>query len=85
GFMKLEELFILHDMIKGKSNTHVPNAPEGIHKEIVHTKIDNEGHLHIILHFSTNITCLAILSGFFLGQQEIVILNSWVQELFFNL
>uniref|UniRef100_A0A453AWG7 Uncharacterized protein n=1 Tax=Aegilops tauschii subsp. strangulata TaxID=200361 RepID=A0A453AWG7_AEGTS len=35
------------------------------------------------MHFSTNIICLAILSGsFFLGKEELVILNSWVQEFF---
>ncbi|KAL5676204.1 hypothetical protein ACJX0J_012335, partial [Zea mays] len=35
-------------------------------------KIDNEDHLYIILHFSTNIICLAILSGsFFLGKEEL--------------
>ena len=49
-------------------------------------KIDNEDHLHSILHFSTNIICLSILSGsFFLGKEELVMLISWVQEFFYNL
>jgi hypothetical protein len=49
-------------------------------------KIDNEDHLHIISHFLTNIICLAILSGsFFLSKEELVILNSWVQEFLYNL
>uniref|UniRef100_A0A8I6XZN4 Uncharacterized protein n=1 Tax=Hordeum vulgare subsp. vulgare TaxID=112509 RepID=A0A8I6XZN4_HORVV len=74
-------------MIKGKLKTHVQKPPTGIHKEIIQwVKINNEDHLHIILHFSTNIICLAILSdSFFLGKEELVILNSWVQEFFYNL
>nr|YP_009233271.1 chloroplast envelope membrane protein [Zizania latifolia]AIZ76909.1 chloroplast envelope membrane protein [Zizania latifolia]AMB27151.1 chloroplast envelope membrane protein [Zizania latifolia]UVI16758.1 chloroplast envelope membrane protein [Zizania latifolia]UVI16844.1 chloroplast envelope membrane protein [Zizania latifolia]UVI16930.1 chloroplast envelope membrane protein [Zizania latifolia] len=86
-FMELEDLFILDEMIKEKPKTHVQNPPIGIHKEIIQlAKIDNEDHLNIILHFSTNIICLAILSGsFFLGKEELVILNSWVQEFLYNL
>ena len=35
----------------------------------------------VFLHFSTNITCFAILSGYFiLGNEKLVILNSWIQE-----
>nr|YP_009450689.1 chloroplast envelope membrane protein [Streptogyna americana]ARO91702.1 chloroplast envelope membrane protein [Streptogyna americana] len=86
-FIELEELFLLHEMIKEKPKTHVQKPPIGIHKEIIHlAKIDNEDHLHILLHFSTNIICLAILSGsFFLGKEKLVIFNSWVQEFLYNL
>lgn len=86
-FMELEDLFILDEMIKEKPNTHVQNPPIGIRKEIIQlAKIDNEGHLHIILHFSTNIICFAILSGYFiLGNEKLVILNSWIQEFLYNL
>nr|QIA47291.1 chloroplast envelope membrane protein [Aegilops tauschii] len=86
-FIELEELSLLDEMIKGKLKTHVQKPPTGIHKEIIQwVKINNEDHLHTILHFSTNIICLAILSGsFFLRKEELVILNSWVQELFYNL
>nr|YP_009451529.1 chloroplast envelope membrane protein [Lygeum spartum]ARQ27843.1 chloroplast envelope membrane protein [Lygeum spartum] len=86
-FIELEELFILDEMIKEKPKTHVQKPLIGIHKEIIQLlKMDNEDHLHMILHFSTNIICLAILSGsFFLGKEELVILNSWVQEFFYNL
>nr|YP_009135536.1 envelope membrane protein [Raddia brasiliensis]AIM53711.1 envelope membrane protein [Raddia brasiliensis] len=86
-FIELEELFLLDEMIKEKSKTHVQKSSIGIHKEIIQlAKIDNEDHLHIILYFSTNTICLAILSGsFFLGKEELVILNSWVQEFFYNL
>ena len=66
-FIELEELSLLDEMIKGKLKTHVQKPPTGIHKEIIQwVKINNEDHLHTILHFSTNIICLAILSGFFL-------------------
>jgi hypothetical protein len=87
GFIELEELFLLDKMIKEKPKTHVQKLPIGIHKEIIQlAKIDNEDHLHIIFHFSTNIIYLAILSGsFILGKEELVILNSWVQEFFYNL
>lgn len=87
GFIELEELFLLDEMIKEKPKTHVQKPPIGIHREIIQlAKIDNEDHLHSILHFSTNIICLAILSGsFFLGKEELVMLNSWVQEFFYNL
>nr|YP_009346274.1 envelope membrane protein [Leptaspis banksii]AOR40839.1 envelope membrane protein [Leptaspis banksii] len=86
-FIELEELFLLDEMIKESPKTHIQKPPIGIHREIIQlAKTDNEDHLHIILHFSTNIICLAILSGsFFLGNEELVILNSWVQEFFYNL
>lgn len=74
-------------MIKEKQKIHLQKPPIGIHKEIIQlAKIENGGHLHIILHFSTNIICLAILSGsFFFGKEELVILNSWAQKFFYNL
>ena len=86
-FIELEELSLLDEMIKEKLKTHVQKPSVGIHKQIIQlVKMDNEDHLHIILHFSTNIICLAILSGsFFLSKEELVILNSWVQEFFYNL
>ncbi|PNT66807.1 hypothetical protein BRADI_3g17193v3, partial [Brachypodium distachyon] len=86
-FIELEELSLLDEMIKEKPKTHVQKPPIGIHKEIIQlVKIDNEDHLHIILHFSTNIICLAIpSSSYFFGKEELVIWNSWVQEFFHNL
>ncbi|KAL5648650.1 hypothetical protein ACJX0J_039459, partial [Zea mays] len=72
GFIKLEELFLLDEgFIKEKPKTHLG-------------KIDNEDHLHIILHFSTNTICLAILSGSFFLAKELIILNSWVHDFFYN-
>nr|WAW81062.1 envelope membrane protein [Ophiopogon japonicus] len=89
-FLELEELFLLDEMIKEYPETHIQNIQKlriGIHKETIQlVKTHNEYNLHIILHFSTNLICFAILSGYFiLGNEELVILNSWVQEFFYNL
>nr|YP_010876960.1 chloroplast envelope membrane protein [Hechtia colossa]WHE18756.1 chloroplast envelope membrane protein [Hechtia colossa] len=86
-FIELEELFLLDEMIKEYPETHIQKLRIGIHKETIQlVKTHNEYHLHIILHFSTNIISFAILSGyFFWGNEELVILNSWVQEFLYNL
>nr|YP_010876797.1 chloroplast envelope membrane protein [Bakerantha tillandsioides]WHE18593.1 chloroplast envelope membrane protein [Bakerantha tillandsioides] len=86
-FIELEELFLLDEMIKEYPETHIQKLRIGIHKETIQlVKTHNEYHLHIILHFSTNIISFAILSGYFiLGNEELVILNSWVQEFLYNL
>nr|AEX96199.1 chloroplast envelope membrane protein [Brodiaea californica] len=86
-FLELEELFLLDEMIKEYPETHIQKLRIGIHKETIQlVKRHNEYHLHIILHLSTNIICFAILSGYFiLGNEELVILNSWVQEFLYNL
>ncbi|KAJ9536085.1 hypothetical protein OSB04_un000741 [Centaurea solstitialis] len=74
-------------MIKEYSETHLQNLRIGIHKETIQLiKIHNEGRIHTILHFSTNIICFIILSGYsILGNKELVILNSWAQEFLYNL
>nr|UVF30788.1 envelope membrane carbon uptake protein [Allium ampeloprasum] len=86
-FLELEELFLLDEMIKEYPETHIKKLRIGIHKETIQlVKTHNEYHLHIILHLSTNIICFTILSGYFiLGNEELVILNSWIQEFFYNL
>nr|YP_010878225.1 chloroplast envelope membrane protein [Mesoamerantha malvernii]WHE20021.1 chloroplast envelope membrane protein [Mesoamerantha malvernii] len=86
-FIELEDLFLLDEMIKEYPETHIQKLRIGIHKETIQlVKTHNEYHLHIILHFSTNIISFAILSGYFiLGNEELVILNSWVQEFLYNL
>nr|QKV48341.1 envelope membrane protein [Tipularia szechuanica] len=86
-FMELEELFLLDEMIKEYSETHMQRLCIGMHKETIQlVQRQNESHLHIILHFSTNLICFAILSGyFFLGNEELFILNSWIQEFLYNL
>ncbi|YP_009659333.1 chloroplast envelope membrane protein (chloroplast) [Curcuma longa] len=86
-FIELEELFLLDEMIKEYPETHIQKLHIGIHKETIQlVKACNEYDLRIILHFSTNIICFTILSGYFiLSNEELVILNSWVQEFLYNL
>nr|WKF50950.1 chloroplast envelope membrane protein [Iris vartanii] len=86
-FLELKEFLLLNEMIKEYPETHIQKLPIEIHKETVQlVKTHNEYHPHIILHFSTNIICFTILSGYFiLGNEELVILNSWVQEFLYNL
>nr|YP_010703057.1 chloroplast envelope protein [Calanthe clavata]YP_010979098.1 chloroplast envelope protein [Calanthe densiflora]WKL06621.1 envelope membrane carbon uptake protein [Calanthe flava]WCO10452.1 chloroplast envelope protein [Calanthe clavata]WOC82485.1 chloroplast envelope protein [Calanthe clavata]WOC82570.1 chloroplast envelope protein [Calanthe densiflora] len=86
-FLELEELFLLDEMIKEYSETHMQRLRIGMHKETIQlVQRHNESHFHIILHFSTNLICFAILSGyFFLGNEELFILNSWIQEFLYNL
>nr|UCS08814.1 chloroplast envelope membrane protein [Peltoboykinia tellimoides] len=86
-FIELEELFLLNEMIKEYPETQLQKLSLGIHKETIQLiKIHNEDRIHTILHFSTNIICFIILSGYsILGNEELVILNSWVQEFLYNL
>nr|YP_009129705.1 envelope membrane protein [Masdevallia picturata]AID52073.1 envelope membrane protein [Masdevallia picturata] len=86
-FMELEELFLLDEMIKEYSETHMQRLRIGMHKETIQlVQRLNESHFHIILHLSTNIICFVILSGyFFLGNEELFIINSWIQEFLYNL
>nr|WMX20400.1 chloroplast envelope membrane protein [Withania sp.] len=86
-FIELEELLFLDEMIKEYSETHLEEFGIGIHKETIQLiKIQNENHIHMILHFSTNIICFIILSGYsILGNEKLVILNSWAQEFLYNL
>nr|YP_010287167.1 chloroplast envelope membrane protein [Prosopis farcta]UKT61361.1 chloroplast envelope membrane protein [Prosopis farcta] len=86
-FIELEELFLLDEMIKEYPETRLQNLRIGIYKETIQLiKTHNEDHIHTILHFSTNIICFVILSGYsILGNQELIILNSWVQEFLYNL
>nr|YP_009129627.1 envelope membrane protein [Paphiopedilum niveum]AIC82613.1 envelope membrane protein [Paphiopedilum niveum] len=89
NFMELEELFLLDEMIKQYSDTYIQGQGLhiGMHKETIQlVKRHNESHFHIILHLSTNLICFAILSSYFiLGNEELFILNSWIQEFLYNL
>nr|YP_010732830.1 envelope membrane protein [Kerria japonica]ARD05019.1 envelope membrane protein [Kerria japonica]QKZ95566.1 envelope membrane protein [Kerria japonica]WEG91442.1 envelope membrane protein [Kerria japonica]WEG91525.1 envelope membrane protein [Kerria japonica] len=86
-FIDLEELLRLDEMIKEYPETHLQKPRIEIYKETIQLiKIHNEGRIHTILHFSTNIICFVILSGYYiLGNEELIILNSWVQEFLYNL
>nr|YP_010273127.1 envelope membrane protein [Parnassia lutea]UJJ82995.1 envelope membrane protein [Parnassia lutea] len=84
-FIELDELFLLEEIIKEYPETHLQKL--GIHKEMIQLiKMHNEGRIHRILQFSTNIIYLLVLSGYsILGNQELVFLNSWFQEFLYNL
>nr|QGA84801.1 envelope membrane protein [Entada rheedei] len=86
-FIELEELLLLDEMIKEYPETRLQNLRIGIYKKTIQLiKTHNEDHIHTILHFSTNIICFVILSGYsILGNQELIIINSWVQEFLYNL
>nr|UDD83038.1 envelope membrane protein [Eucalyptus moluccana] len=86
-FIELEELLLLDEMIKEYPETHLQTLRIGIHKETIQLiKMHNEDHIHMILHLSTNITSFIILSVYsILGNEELAILNSWVQEFLYNL
>nr|UTU96652.1 envelope membrane carbon uptake protein [Strychnos nux-vomica] len=86
-FIELEELLFLDEMIEEYSETRLHKLRIGIQKETIQLiKIHNEDRIHMILHFSTNIICFVILSGYsILSNEELVILNSWAQEFLYNL
>nr|YP_010941922.1 envelope membrane protein [Persicaria hastatosagittata]WLS52123.1 envelope membrane protein [Persicaria hastatosagittata] len=83
-FIELEDLLLLDEVIKEYS---VKSLHIGIHKETIQLiKLHNEDCIHTILSFSTNLICFVILSGYsFIGNEELIILNSWVQEFLYNL
>nr|YP_010425459.1 envelope membrane protein [Viola mongolica]USL46530.1 envelope membrane protein [Viola mongolica]USL47268.1 envelope membrane protein [Viola mongolica] len=88
NFIEFEELFLLDEMLKEYPETHLQGFRIGrIHKETIQLiKMYNEDSIHMILHFSTNLLCFVILSGYsILGNEELIILNSWVQEFLYNL
>ena len=86
-FIELEELSLLDEIIKEYPETHLQNLHSGIYKETIQLiKMHNEDCIHTVLHFSTNIISFVILSGCsILGNEELVVLNSWVQEFLYNL
>jgi hypothetical protein len=86
-FIELEELLLLDEMINEYPEAHLQTLRIGIHKEMVHLiKMRNEDHIHTILHLSTNIICFIIFRGYsILGNKELLILNSWMQEFLYNL
>nr|YP_010162146.1 chloroplast envelope membrane protein [Dendrolobium lanceolatum]QRI59855.1 chloroplast envelope membrane protein [Dendrolobium lanceolatum] len=86
-FIEFEELFLLDEMLKECPETHLQNLRTGIYKETIQLiKTHNEDHINTIFHFFTNLICFFILSGYsILGNQELVLINSWVREFFYNL
>nr|YP_010707898.1 chloroplast envelope membrane protein [Helicanthes elasticus]WCQ87247.1 chloroplast envelope membrane protein [Helicanthes elasticus] len=86
-FIELERLLLLDEMINESSETHIQKLNIGIHKETVQLiKMYNQDHMNTILHFSINIMSFIILSVYsILGNDELVIINSRVQEFLYNL
>nr|QGA84822.1 envelope membrane protein [Xanthophyllum eurhynchum] len=86
-FIELEELFLLDEMIKEYPETRLQKLRIGIYRETIKLiKTYNEDRIQTILHFSTNIISFVILSGYsILGNEELIILNSWIQEFLYNL
>nr|YP_010928546.1 envelope membrane carbon uptake protein [Diplusodon sigillatus]WKK47582.1 envelope membrane carbon uptake protein [Diplusodon sigillatus] len=86
-FIELEELLLLDEMIKEDPETDLQTLRVEIHKETIQLiKMHDEDHIHTIFHLSTNIICFIFFSGYsILGNEELVILNSWVQEFLYNL
>ncbi|CAI0430909.1 unnamed protein product [Linum tenue] len=74
-------------MIKEYPETLRQEFRLGIHKEMIQLiKMYNENRMDTILNFSTNILSFIILSIYsILGNNELIILNSWVQEFLYNL
>nr|YP_010046479.1 chloroplast envelope membrane protein [Lablab purpureus]QPJ78266.1 chloroplast envelope membrane protein [Lablab purpureus]QRI60686.1 chloroplast envelope membrane protein [Lablab purpureus] len=86
-FIEFEELFFLDGMLKECPKTYLQNLRTGIYKETIQLiKTHNEDRMNTILHFSANIICFFILSGYsILGNQELVLINSLVREFIYNL
>nr|YP_010627700.1 envelope membrane protein [Begonia amoeboides]WBN94671.1 envelope membrane protein [Begonia amoeboides] len=85
--LEFEGLFLLDEMIKEYPETHLQKFPIVIYKETIQLiKMHNHDRIHMILYFSTNIISFIILSAYsILGNEQLFILNSWVQEFLYNL
>nr|YP_009529709.1 envelope membrane protein [Gironniera subaequalis]YP_010981543.1 CemA protein [Gironniera nervosa]AXX76988.1 envelope membrane protein [Gironniera subaequalis]WOE90721.1 CemA protein [Gironniera nervosa] len=86
-FIELEELSFFDEMIKEYPERRLQKLHVGVYKETIQLiKIHNEGRIHTILHFVTNIISFVILSVYsILGNEELIFLNSCLQEFLYNL
>nr|YP_009340519.1 chloroplast envelope membrane protein [Porterella carnosula]APQ40092.1 chloroplast envelope membrane protein [Porterella carnosula] len=83
-FIDLDELLLLDAMIKEYAETPPQNLLQNETIQLI--KMHNEGRIHMILYFSTNLLSFLILSSYSLfGNKELGILNSWTQEFLYNL
>lgn len=85
---EIEELFWLDKMIADSSFAiQSQNLTGEIHQQTIElVKHYNDDSIKTISHLSTDIIYFITLGGFFiLGKERLVILNSWVQELFYSL
>nr|YP_010286713.1 chloroplast envelope membrane protein [Scapania undulata]UKT60635.1 chloroplast envelope membrane protein [Scapania undulata] len=85
---EIEELFWLDQIITNSSFTiQSKNLTGGIHQQTVKLVENyNDDSIETISHLSTDIIYFITLSSFLIfGKERLVILNSWVQELFYSL
>nr|YP_010035524.1 envelope membrane protein [Pouzolzia hirta]QHN53276.1 envelope membrane protein [Pouzolzia hirta]QQQ88105.1 envelope membrane protein [Pouzolzia hirta] len=86
-FIELEELSLFDEMVKEYPEGRLQKVHVGRYKETTQLiKVHNESRIHTILHFSTNILFFLILSVYsILGNEELIFLNSCIQEVIYNL
>nr|QYB18315.1 envelope membrane protein [Sphaerocarpos texanus] len=84
----IEELCWLDKIITYSSNKiQSQDLTREIHQQTIElVQIYNNDSVKTILHLLTDISCFITLSALFIfGKERLVILNSWVQELFYSL
>nr|YP_010160130.1 chloroplast envelope membrane protein [Trophis caucana]QRH16750.1 chloroplast envelope membrane protein [Trophis caucana] len=86
-FIELEELSRFDEILKEYPERRLQKLHIGIYNETIQLiKMHNEGRIHTILHFSTNIISFVILSVYsILSNEELIFLNSCLQEFLYNL
>nr|YP_009589281.1 chloroplast envelope membrane protein [Broussonetia kurzii]QBL75823.1 chloroplast envelope membrane protein [Broussonetia kurzii] len=86
-FIELEELSLFDEMLKEYPEKRLQKLHVGVYNETIQLiKMNNEGRIHTILHFSTNIISFIILSVYsILSNEELIFLNSCLQEFLYNL
>nr|YP_009756562.1 chloroplast envelope membrane protein [Broussonetia luzonica]QCA41188.1 chloroplast envelope membrane protein [Broussonetia luzonica] len=86
-FIELEELSLFDEMLKEYPERRLQKLHVGVYNETIQLiKMNNEGRIHTILHFSTNIISFIILSVYsILSNEELIFLNSCLQEFLYNL
>nr|QFK69552.1 chloroplast envelope membrane protein [Pogonatum inflexum] len=86
-FQEVEELIWLDKVMINSLKIDSKDLNIEIHQKTIQlVKTYNEKNIQIILHLLTDITHFVILGGlFFLGKERLIILNSWIQELFYSL
>nr|YP_009349620.1 envelope membrane protein [Ficus religiosa]YP_009390569.1 chloroplast envelope membrane protein [Ficus carica]YP_009912546.1 chloroplast envelope membrane protein [Ficus beipeiensis]YP_009939156.1 envelope membrane protein [Ficus tikoua]YP_009947063.1 chloroplast envelope membrane protein [Ficus hirta]YP_010030051.1 chloroplast envelope membrane protein [Ficus virens]YP_010030374.1 chloroplast envelope membrane protein [Ficus benjamina]YP_010030454.1 chloroplast envelope membrane protein len=86
-FIELEELSLFDEILKEYPERRLQKLHIGVYNETIQLiKMHNEGRIHTILHFSTNIISFVILSVYsILSNEELIFLNSCLQEFLYNL
>ena len=86
-FIELEELSLFDEMLKEYPEGSLQKLHAVVYKETIQLiKMHNESRIHMILHLSRNIISFLILSLYsILGNEELIFLNSCLQEFLYNL